>query len=245
MAEENPGTVDTNNPGNNPSWMDQLPEDLKGNDSLTSFKTIGDLGKSYLDLSRNSENSLQLIGNDADDETRNAFYNRLGRPEKAEKYTFNRPQMPEGTNYNEQMESDYKENAHKLGLTQAQAEGDYKYFMAKILEANSSINQNAENERTEAITFLQNSWGDNFNANCEIATRAFMAFADDDQKQFFVDSKLGDNPKIIKLFHEIGTKLLDHKIITGMPANQNNENERPKGIDGKPILSYQGMEDNG
>ena len=31
-----------------PAWVSQLPDDLKQNATFTSFKTIGDLGKSYI-----------------------------------------------------------------------------------------------------------------------------------------------------------------------------------------------------
>lgn len=242
---DNPGTINTDdNGGNNqPTWMEQLPDDLKSNDNLTGFATIGDLGKSYLDLQGKSVNSIQIPGDGANDDARSTFFNKLGRPDKPEGYEFKRPDMPEGTNYDEDMENKFRDEAHKLGMNQTQAEGAYKHFIGQILAANETIQGNAEQTREKAINELQGVWGEEFDGNCEIATRAFMEFADEDQKQLFVDSKLGDNPLIIKLFHEIGTKLLDHNIITGEPADTTNKDERPIGIDGMPVISYPSMEE--
>ena len=52
---ENDGTQNLNdgasgNQGAPPAWTAQLPDDLKANEAFTSMKTIGDLGKSYLDV---------------------------------------------------------------------------------------------------------------------------------------------------------------------------------------------------
>ena len=241
---DNTGATNTgNNAGDNqPPWMSQLPDDLKNNEALTGFATIGDLGKSYLEIHGKSANSIQIPGDDADDKTRSTFFNRLGRPENPDGYEFTRPELPEGANYDEGMENDFRIEAHKLGLTKTQAEGVYNHFTGQILAANDKIQDQAEQARNKAIDDLKDAWGDNFSENCEIATRAFMEFADDDQKQFFVDSQFGDNPNIIKLFHEIGKKLLDHKIISGEPAGNGTDDKRKTGIDGKPIISYPSME---
>jgi hypothetical protein len=248
---DSPGTIDTTGDntggsGNRPAWMEQLPDDLKGNEALTGFQTIGDLGKSYLDLRGKLENSIQLPGDDADDAAKDAFYNKLGRPETPDGYQFQRPELPEGAVYDEQMEADFRQHAHQLGLTQAQAEGAYNYFIGQILEATNTLNEQAEAQRVQAIEKLQQSWGGDFEKNCEIATRTFLHFADDEAKQFFVDSKLGDNPLVIRLFHEIGKQMLNDEAIFGKvtpPGNENQQGIVKRGIDGRPLLSYPSMGD--
>ena len=59
MAEDNQTTIGTGDAGDQhldnqggvtPAWAAQLPSDLRSNETLTGHKTIGELGKAYLDL---------------------------------------------------------------------------------------------------------------------------------------------------------------------------------------------------
>lgn len=53
------------------------------------------------------------------------FGKKVGAPEKAEFYQFNRPDVPEYVSYDENLESGFRETVHKYKLTKAQAAGVY------------------------------------------------------------------------------------------------------------------------
>lgn len=63
------------------SWLDNLPEDLKGNKSLSKFTDMSGLAKSYLELEKNKDKGLMLPNEDASDEEWDKIYQKLGMPE--------------------------------------------------------------------------------------------------------------------------------------------------------------------
>lgn len=128
---ENDGTQNLNdgasgNQGAPPAWTAQLPDDLKANEAFTSMKTIGDLGKSYLDVNgkikeydsklkdhealvKTHEGKVkELEGKmasdyipkpkeNATDAEKAAYYKALGRPDKPEDYKFETFTPPKGS----------------------------------------------------------------------------------------------------------------------------------------------------
>lgn len=76
------GNDDQNNGGGNntPAWTAQLDKDLQGNEKLTQFKTIGEMGKAFLDRDGKLQNAVFIPGKDAPAEEVAAFYTKIGRP---------------------------------------------------------------------------------------------------------------------------------------------------------------------
>src|ERR1035441_2671844 len=64
-------------------------DEYKGLPSLKSYKDINGLLSSHIALEKKMGSAVNVPGPEATDEDRAAFYSKLGRPEPAEKYTFN------------------------------------------------------------------------------------------------------------------------------------------------------------
>lgn len=62
------------------SWLDSLPDDLKGNKSLSKFTDQSSLVKSYLELEKNRDRGLLMPSDDASDEEWDKMYKKLGSP---------------------------------------------------------------------------------------------------------------------------------------------------------------------
>jgi hypothetical protein len=156
-----------------PAWVSQLPDDLKQNPSLTSFKTIGDLAKAHLDtsgkvteLSGKLENYIPKLPDNATDEDRSLYYDALGRPKQASEYEFEGEDKssPEWTDY-------WKQEFHGLGLSKAQAKalsGKFNGQMQKMVEAHNAA---YKAEQTAAEQKLKTEMGDKFDTNVELAKR--------------------------------------------------------------------------
>lgn len=158
-----------------PGWVAGLPDTLKTNESLTKFKTVGDLASDYLatstkasDLEGRVSNSIPKLKDGATDEERAAFYDAIGRPKEAKEYEF------EGEDKNApEWTSRWKKHFHSEGLTKAQAKNISAKFNAEIQAVVDKANANFEGEKATAASALKSEWGDKFDTNVELAKRVY------------------------------------------------------------------------
>ena len=127
-----------------PEVIESLPEDIRGNATFEKFNDVGALAKSYVELEGYRGKSIGIPGTDPKEietwktehlpKVQHVFADRLP-PATAAEYEF----KFEGAN-DEAIKSDkvlglFRENAHKLGLSQAQAAGLVEVFGKQILPA--------------------------------------------------------------------------------------------------------------
>jgi hypothetical protein len=200
---------------NKPAWASQLVGDLQGNDVLTQFATISDLGKAHLDLVGKTKNSVTLPGEGATEKELGDFYARLGRPESPDKYDLPRPKLPEGMSYDEGAEKSFRAMAHKLGLTSAQFKSmydEYNRYQVAAFAAQSDANKKAVEA---ANASLKKDWGDQYDANMELTKRAIYWLGGDDLVQELGDFKIGNSPAMAKAFAKIGKLMADDSFHAG------------------------------
>lgn len=228
-------------------WLAQLPDDLKANEALTSYATIGDFAKAHLDtvgkvsefegkvkefegkvtdLTTRLGNAVVIPGEGATEAEVAAFYSKLGRPESPEGYEIKKPaELPEGIQYNEDVDKAFVKFAHDNGLSAKQAQAIHGWYYGLVkngfqLESEKKAQAEASElkARQDSIAKLQADWGAKFNENKEYAVRAFKEFAKENKDAIDLienvkvgDVKLGDHPSFLKLFNAIGTKIFGDK----------------------------------
>jgi hypothetical protein len=121
---------------------------------------------------------IKLPGKDATPEDLAAFYNRLGRPEKADGYDFKVPEnLPEGLPYDGERAQWLKTELHKVGLTGAQAQAVHDLYVSDIVQQHGAGAQQLQQKAIAATEALTKRWGpldgDTARANFEIADRVF------------------------------------------------------------------------
>jgi hypothetical protein len=221
-GENAEGTVATS-----PTWMEQLESDLKVNKDLSQFKSISELGKTYIDLKGKSNGSIKLPGENATEAEILTFRQAMGIPVKPEDYKFERPTLPEGIPYDEGMEKTFRETAIKLNMTPQQVQGIYKMFNDYELNMHNEANKNITENREKSVNALKDIWkGDDFVKNVEETKRAFretlktinmpesLGGADAVIKEFD-ESGFGDHPAMIYFFNNLYQKISDDKFIKG------------------------------
>jgi len=255
MTEDNQtiiGKGDTSNQsldnqdGATPAWTAQLPSDLRSNETLTGHKTIGDLGKAYLDLHGKSANAVQLPGKDATDEDRATFYQRLGRPDKPDSYQFEEVKLPEGLEYSKDTEKEFRKVFHGLGLSNDQAANIHKSYMGMLVSEHKKLGELSKQYQEKTIQTLKGEWKDDYNSNVELATRGIkkageLAGISEDLIKFMNDSRLGDHPLFLKVFHAIG-KAISEDTALGIGGDTGPATDVPRGPDGRPLLRFPSME---
>lgn len=181
-----------------PNWRDNLPDELKGEASLANFETEADLAKGFIEAKKLQGNSIRIPGEDAGEEDRSAFYDKmleklpnfmlkpnfenqeqsdeffrsLGKPKSAESYTIPEIEgVPEGYEFDESRQKALRELAHSLNLTDAQFKGMAKSLMENELKMNAAKSEAAKANK-EA---LKSAWGAAFEDNMKLVAIALTA----------------------------------------------------------------------
>jgi len=175
---------------------------------------------------------LKLPKDEQDTEGWNAIYSRLGRPEKADDYSFD---APEDIALDDERMGWVRDVAHKLGLNKSQFHAlineTLAYEGGLISEAQKSI----ELAQTAELEEVKREWGQAFEERAELGRRAARIFlpGDASQKQALMnamETTLGTGV-MLKLFANIGEKLGEDKIPAG------DEGSRPFGYTKEQALS--------
>lgn len=209
-------------------------------DNLTWLQKAG-LDKDPKALAKQAFNQEKLIGNsirvpgkDATPEERDAFLNKLGRPEKVDGYAFTAPKdMPEGLPYDGERANAFKGKAHELGLTNDQAAKLHDWFIGDQVEAFKGMGAAQAEAMTQkantATETLVKEWGpldgERAAANFEIADQVFQKAPGG--PEVLAELKelglVGPNKEILsaplaKLFASLGTALYtEDGVLRGKP----------------------------
>lgn len=188
-----------------PAWLAQMPADLKSNEAFKPYKTIGDLGKSYLELQgkvsevdglkTKLEAAIFKPSENATPEEMNAFYKSLGVPEKADEYEFPKG---EGIEHDPKMVEWAKSTFHKANLNKEQAAVMSQAWDAFVQEMGNADKASVEKELIDAEGKLKEEWKAEYDVNVELSKRAFKHFANAELADFKA------HPVLIKAFHAIG-----------------------------------------
>lgn len=159
-------------------WRAGLPDDLKQNTDLATFKTVGDFAKSAIetkakvtDLEKKLGDSIPKLPDDATVEERATYLDALGRPKTAADYKL------DGEDKNDpKAMSEWKADFHELGLTQAQANGITQKYGARINKLVDDFKAKAQQEISASEQQLKTKWGTKFDTNVELAKRLWKNY---------------------------------------------------------------------
>lgn len=186
-----------------------LPEELRGEPSLSSIKTIPDLAKSFV-------NAQKMIGTDKiakpqknwTDAQKADFYNQLGRPETHDKYTY-KIEAPAGVEIDQAKLGETRKFLHSVGLSDAQEGAIMKYYLESIGASHKALSDASVATKTASIAALKQEYGDKFDHNINVAQSVIKKFGGPELMDKLNSTGLGDDPAFIKLFASIGSVLLD------------------------------------
>jgi len=199
-------------------WFDNLPAEYKGEESLKNITDFGSLIKSYVHAQKMvGAEKIPIPGKfSTDDDWKNVF-SKLGLPKDAAGYNFD---MPKDSKFDDDFVKSFKENAHKNGILPKQAAGLMNWFDETIRATGQKNSEKMKHDSETAINGLKTEWGLAYNDNLQIARLAVNKLGDDNLKQFMEESKLGDDPRVIKLFANIGKFLKEEKQVDlGSPGH--------------------------
>lgn len=184
------------------AWLEGMSEAHKALIQEKQFKDPSALVESYVNLQKHLgvEPDKRLVMPDPDNaEQVNAFYAKLGKPEKAEDY-----KVPEGTD--EALGTWAKETFHKLHLTDAQAEALMTEFNQYSQNLMSGQQEQMEQRFAQEKTELEREWGAAYQQSLGVAKRAVQRFGIDAEQITGIERALGYK-QTMNFFKKIGEGL--------------------------------------
>jgi hypothetical protein len=196
------------------TWKEAISEEYRSNPNIEKFTELDALAKSYINaVSMIGTDKIPLPGKTATDEQWNEVYNKLGRPESADKYTLEL--KTDVAPVDENVIKGFAQNAHKLGLNNKQAQGILEFYKQTLEGSAKEMSVNMESAQAEATNMLRSEWGKTYDENLRKASSVAQTYLEPEllDTQLRDGSRLGDNPKIIKAFANIANLLSEDKII--------------------------------
>ena len=204
------------------SWLETLG-DLGKDPSLQTFKDPASLAKSWVNAQKMiGANKVVIPGEGATEEEVAAFYNKLGRPEAADKYEI---KLAEGREMDKNFADGFKGAAHRLGLNQKQVQALAEWYDSAAQEAMKGAADAGDAQLRGALAEYEKSLGgaDKFKERLDAAKGAVRALTDEAFRKYLNDSGMGSRPEVIEHFAKLAAMLKEDKIRdgTGVPfSNQ-------------------------
>lgn len=225
--------------------LEGLPDNLKSNETLSGFNSLGDLADAYVksvdwkgnlpedlraekslttfksvgDLARSHVEAQKMIGGSIRIPKADA------KPEEWDAFyaKLGRPGKPEeyGIAKPENLPEgvSWDENLAKWFAATAHSVGMPKAMAQKFMEQWNGLAAQSFEERQrqaeEALRPLREEWGKSFDGRVELGVRAVKHFGGEDLAKYLNESGLGNNPALIKTFSRIGKMLVDQGFISG------------------------------
>ena len=160
------------------------------------------------------QDKVAIPNNNSTEDQWNEVYDKLGRPESADKYQLD--VKSDVVPLDESAVKSFAENAHKLGLNNKQAQGILEFYK-NSMEGSAQQNQvDMETAQAQAEQELRKEWGRAYEDNIKKAGAVAKANMDANilDMQLKDGTRLGDHPAIIKGFANIANILSEDKLVS-------------------------------
>lgn len=205
--------------GDGKSWLEGLPDDVKGDPSLKVFKDVAGLAKSYVNAQKMLGADKVIIPNEKSSEADwNAFYQKLGRPDAADKYEI---KGPDGKPVENDIVKSFKSVAFEAGLSPKQVAKLADWNANAVAESQKAAEAQKGIALREAINAYQEKLGgeEKYKANVDAARVAVRALAGPELTKLMAETEFGSRPEVIAFFASLKGMMDEGKVRdgTGVP----------------------------
>jgi hypothetical protein len=180
-------------------------------------KGLAELYAQFDQLQTQNVGAVKRPAQDAPKEAWDQFYKELGRPESAEGYTLDKPQIPSGMRYDDSAEKWFRGVAHSIGLTQDQAKGFFEAYNKIQMEGHQRVQAARVAAKDAAINALKVEWKDSFPDKWEGIRQAYQQFIPEGANgPLFKKLQaygLDNDPDFLRMFKNIYDKIGPPKMV--------------------------------
>ena len=212
------------------TWKDSISEEYRKDPNIEKFTEIDALAKSYINATKMiGQDKVAVPTNNSTEEAWNEVYDKLGRPESAEKYSLDAKSKV--VSLDENAVKQFAETSHKLGLNNKQAQGLLEFYKQNMEGTAQQAKIDTETAQAQAEQELRSEWGREFDTKVKQASSLAKA----NMKPEILDmtlsngTRLGDHPEIIRGFAKIAGMMAEDKIVSteseSVQSNQSIQDE--------------------
>ncbi len=182
------------------AWYEALPEDIKGNATLTRYTSLEDAARGLIHANGRlrvpAERLLEVPDKPDDAEAMGSFWNKVGRPDKPDGYDLKDSKL-------EGADSDafkgFLAAMHKAGpMTPQMARAAEDWYGGWTNQLKEQAEGAIKADREAAEAGLRKEWGGAFDQKADAAAAAALKFGGQDYQAFLDASGMGDHPSVMK-----------------------------------------------
>ncbi len=202
------------------SWKESISEEFRTDPSIEKFTEIDALAKSYINATKMiGQDKIVIPTNNSTEDQWSEVYQKLGRPESADKYQLD--VKSEAVPIDKNAVKQFAENAHKLGLNNKQAQGILEFYKNNMEGTVQQSKIDTETAQVQAEQQLRQEWGRDFEGKVKQAGALAKANINPEvlDMELKDGTRVGDHPEIIKGFAKIASMMSEDKIISTESEN--------------------------
>ena len=202
------------------SWKEAIPEELRNDPNISKFTELEALAKSYVNATRMiGQDKVAVPNNNSTEDQWNEVYDKLGRPESADKYQLD--VKSDIVPLDDGAIKQFAENAHQLGLNNKQAQGILEFYKNSMESSAQQSKIDNETAQANAEQELRKEWGSNYENNIKKAGSIAKANMNPEvlDMELKDGTRLGDHPAIIKGFANIANLMSEDKLVSTESEN--------------------------
>ncbi|UTC77573.1 hypothetical protein E4O04_05980 [Treponema sp. OMZ 799] len=192
------------------AWGAQLSKELKENAEavkvLSKFEDISGLANSYIELEKKQGSMHTIPGEKATQEELDAFYKRLGKPEAADKYSFDQKY---------EAEKRFAEAAFKANLSDRQAKELYDFFINIGQSQTAQYKEILAKKAQETDALLQKEYGKDFEQKMASYTKGLKLLGGGEVMKQLEETGLAYDPGFVKLMINAGEAFKESQTVIG------------------------------
>ena len=212
------------------TWKDSISEEYRKDPNIEKFTEADALAKSYINAVKMiGQDKLAVPTNNSTEEAWNEVYDKLGRPESAEKYSLDAKSKV--VSLDDNAVKQFAETSHKLGLNNKQAQGLLEFYKTNMEGTAQQAKIDTETAQAQAEQQLRSEWGREFDTKVKQAGSLAKANIKPEVLDMTLSNgtRLGDHPEIIKGFAKIAGMMAEDKIVSteseSVQSNQSIQDE--------------------
>lgn len=211
-----PAAVTTTTPSPVEGWRNLLPAEIRGDRAFDPIKgkdwaEAGPaLAKSFMHAQKMiGADKVALLGPNASEDEKRAFFAKLGCPENAEGYDITLPKGLEESALNKDLLNGWRSEMHKLGLSKAAGEAIIARYLAQEQQMMTERDAGLKHQAQQWINDIKKDFGVDFDMKCNLAKHAVKMLGTPELVSALEDSGMGNHPAVVKFFVSLGAKMND------------------------------------